>query len=66
MKFEDLKGITSSEQTQVFPITSARGNIYRMVMEDSDAGAILETAIKSRKKEHLLEEFTQEKITTIG
>ena len=28
-----------------------------MVMEDSDTGSILATAIKSRKKEHLLEGF---------
>ena len=59
VKFEDLKGITSSNQTGVFPITSAQGNRYIMVMEDSDTKPILATAIKSRKKEHLLEGFIE-------
>ena len=38
---------------------SARGNRYIMVMECSDAGPILATAIKSRKNEHLREEFKE-------
>ena len=59
MKFEDLKVMTSSDQTGAFPITLARGNIYIISMEDSDMGAILATAIKSRKKEHLLEGFIE-------
>ena len=59
VKFEDLKGMTSSDQTGAFPMTSARGNKYIMVMEDSDTGSILATAIKSRKKEHLLEGFIE-------
>ena len=50
VKFEDLRGMTSSDQTGAFPMTSARGNKYIMVMEDSDTGAILATAVKSRKK----------------
>ena len=43
VKFEDLKGMTSSDQTGAFPHTSARGNRYMMVIEDSDAGPILAT-----------------------
>ena len=57
VKFEDLKGITSSNQTGAFPITSTRGNRYVMVMKDSNTGPILATAIKSQKKEHLLAGF---------
>ena len=57
VKFEDLKGMTSSDQTGAFPHTSARGNWYVMVMEDSDAGPILAICIKSRKKEHLITGF---------
>ena len=50
MKFEDLKGILSSNQTGSFPHMSARGNRYIMIVEDSDIGPILATVIKSRKK----------------
>ena len=57
VKFEDLKGMTSSDQTKAFPHTSARGNWYVMVMEESDTGPILATGIKSRKKEHLITGF---------
>ena len=49
VKFEDLKGMTSSDQTDTFPHTSAKGNRYIMVMKDSDAGPFLATGIKSRK-----------------
>ena len=59
MKFEGLKGILSSDQTGAFPHMSARGNRYIIVMEDSDAGPIIATAIKSRHKEHLLEGFKE-------
>ena len=38
---------------------SARGNRYIMVVKDLDAGPILATAIKSRKKEHLLGGFKE-------
>ena len=57
--FEDLKGISSSDQTGAFPHTSARGNRYIMVMEDSDAGPILAVAIRSRDNKHLLEGFKE-------
>ena len=57
IKFDDLKGMTSSDQTGAFPHTSAKGNRYVMVMEDSDAGGILATGIISRNKEHLLAGF---------
>ena len=57
MKFEDLKGMTSSDQTGAFLYILARGNRYIMVIEDNDASPILGTEIKSRKKEHLIEQF---------
>ena len=50
VKFEDPKGMISSNQTGALLHTSAKGNIYVMVMEDSDAGPILATGIKSRKR----------------
>ncbi|OEU11422.1 hypothetical protein FRACYDRAFT_245985 [Fragilariopsis cylindrus CCMP1102] len=59
VNFEDLKGISSSDQTGAFPNRSSRGNRYIMVMEDSDLGAILAVAIKSRKKEQLLAGFIE-------
>ena len=59
MKFEDLKGISSSDQTGAFPHTSSRGKRYIMVMEDSDAGPILAVAIRSREKQHLLAGFIE-------
>ena len=57
IKFDDLKGMTSSDQTGAFPHTSAKGNRYVMIMEDSDTGGILATGIISRRKEHLLAGF---------
>ena len=50
-----LKGMISSNQTGTFPYTLTRGNMYVMVMEHCDAGPILVTEIKSKKKEHLIE-----------
>ena len=57
VKFEDLKGISSSDQTGVFPNISSRGNRYIMVIKDSDARPILAVPIRSRKKEYLLGGF---------
>ena len=37
----------------------AQGSRYIIVIEDNDAGSILATATKSRKKEHLLEGFIE-------
>ena len=59
IKFEDLKDMTSSDQTGAFPHTSAKGNRYVMVMEDSDAEPIIATGIKSRKKNILLHDSSQ-------
>ena len=49
--------MTSSDQTGAFPHTSAKGNRYVMIMEDSDAGSILATGIISQRKEHLITGF---------
>ena len=51
VKFKDLKGIPSSDQTGAFPNMLARENRYIMVMEGSNTGPILATTIKSRRKE---------------
>ena len=50
VKFEDLKGISSSDQTGAFLNISSRGNRLIMVMKDSDAGPIIAVATRSRKK----------------
>ena len=57
VKLEDLRGISFSDQTGAFSHMSARGNRYIMVMEDSNAGPILVVAIRSQKKEYLLQGF---------
>ena len=59
VKFKDLKEISLSDQTGAYPHMSARGNRCIMVMEDLDAGPILATAIRSRRKEHLLGGFKE-------
>ena len=59
LKFEDLIGISSSNQTGAFPHTSSRGKRYIIVMEESDAGPILAVAIRSREKQHLLAGFIE-------
>ena len=58
-RLEDLKGISSSDQTGAFPNMSSRGNRYVIVIKDSNTGAILAVAIKSQKKEHLLAGFIE-------
>ena len=50
VKFKVLKGVSSSDQTGAYPHMSARENRYIMIMENLDAGPILATAIKLRKK----------------
>ena len=57
--FEELKGVIATDQTGCFPITSRLGNAYIMVLYDFDYNSILETVIKSRKKEHLIEVFKE-------
>ena len=59
VKFEDLKGISSSDQTVVFPNISSRRNRNIIVMENSDAGPVLVVAIRSRMKKHLLRGFIE-------
>ena len=49
--------MVSSHQIDAFPYTSARGNMYVMVMEDSVADPILAIGIKSRKEKRLIEGF---------
>ena len=49
--------MTSSDQTCMFPHTSAKGNRYVIVVDDSNTGPILATGIKSKKKEHLITGF---------
>ena len=47
-KFEELNGMISTDLPGRFPITSARGNAYILVMYCYTNNAILATAIRSR------------------
>lgn len=49
----------TTEQTVRFPITSARGNAYIMVLYYYDSNVINTTAIKSRKKEYSIEGYNR-------
>ena len=55
--YEELKGMISTDQTGRYPIRSARGNHYIMVLYDFDNNVILAEAIKSRKKMDLLQGY---------
>ena len=54
---EKSKEIIATDQTGRFSITSARENAYIMVLYDYDSIVINETAIKSRRKKHLIEGY---------
>ena len=56
---EKLKGIIATDQTGRFLITSARGNADIMVLYDYDSNVINATAIKSRKKHHLVKGYNR-------
>lgn len=47
VKFDDLKGMISTDQTEVFPATLAHKTKYIVAMVNSDASPILATVIKS-------------------
>ena len=59
VKFEDLTGLIATDQTGHFPITSAQGNTYIMVLYDYDSNLIHATGIKSRKKEDLIDGYNK-------
>ncbi len=57
VKFEDLKGIISTDLPGRFPITSAQGNAYVFVMYDYDSNSILAVPIKNRRKQSLIQGY---------
>jgi hypothetical protein len=59
MKSEELKGISATDLPGRFPITSAQGNAYVMVMYDTDSNAIQAVPIRSRKKEELVRGYNE-------
>jgi hypothetical protein len=59
VKFEDLKGIISTDLPGRFPITSARGNAYVFVLYDFDSNSILAVPIKNRRKHSLIQGYQQ-------
>jgi hypothetical protein len=48
-KFEELKGISATDLPDRFPITSSQGNVYVMVMYDTDSNAVQAVPIKNRR-----------------
>jgi hypothetical protein len=59
-KFEDLKGIISaSDLPGKFPITSAQGHAYVMVLYDADSNAIQAVPIQNRKTEELVRGYNE-------
>ena len=57
VSYEELKGMISTNQTGRYPIRSARGNHYIMVLYDFDNNVILAEAIKLRKKMDLVQGY---------
>jgi hypothetical protein len=57
IKFEDLKGIISTDLPGRFPLTSARGNAYVFVLYDFDSNSILAVPIKNRTKHSLIQGY---------
>jgi hypothetical protein len=53
-KFEELKGISASDLPGRFPLTSAQGNAYVMVLYDTDSNAVQAVPIQNRKTEELV------------
>jgi hypothetical protein len=59
VKFENLKGIISTDLPGRFPITSARGNAHVLVLYDFDSNSILAVPIKNRRKHSLVRGYQQ-------
>jgi hypothetical protein len=57
VKFDDLKGIISTDLPGRFPLTSARGNAYVFVLYDFDSNSILAVPIKNRSKHSLIKGY---------
>ena len=68
VKFEDLKGIVSTDLPGRFPLTSARGNAYVFVLYDFDSNSILAFPIKNRSKHSLIQGYQKclEELTRAG
>jgi hypothetical protein len=68
VKFEDLKGIISTDLPGRFPLTSARGNAYVFVLYDFDSNSILAFPIKNRSKHSLIQGYQKclEELTRAG
>lgn len=58
VSFQQLRGTILTDQIGRFPLTSAQGNTYVIILYDFDSNAILATAIKSKKKEDLITRFS--------
>ena len=58
-KFNELNGMISTDLPGQFPITSARGNAYILVMYCYTNNAILATGIKSRRSKDLVKRYDE-------
>ena len=65
---KDLRNLVCMDQLGRYPITSARGNKYVMIMYDYDSGFINAIPMKSRKSSELVRafEFGYSELTTAG
>jgi hypothetical protein len=58
-KFEELKGISASDLPGRFPLTSAQGNAYVMVLYDTNSNTIQAVPIQNRKTEELVRGYNE-------
>jgi hypothetical protein len=58
-KFEELRGISASDLPGRFPIASAQGNAYVMVLYDTNSNAIQAVPIQNRKTEELVQGYNE-------
>jgi hypothetical protein len=58
-KFEELRGISASDLPGRFPLTSAQGNAYVMVLYDTDSNAIQAVPIQNRKTEEIVRGYKE-------
>ena len=59
IKFKDLKGMISTDQLGQFFNSSAKKQLHDGHKSDTNSSGILTTAIKTLKKDQLVEEFNQ-------
>ena len=57
IKFEELKGMISSDQTGGFPLTSRQGNKYILIIYNYDSNSIHAIAISTRYQHNIVQGY---------